>query len=54
MSVVDKEKTPNYATREDLRYTEDYLRERINKLQKTIKILVSVLVDKKLIGEKTA
>lgn len=54
MSLPDKEETPNYVTRESLRYTEDYLRGRIDKLQKVIKFLVAVLVDKKLIGEKTA
>lgn len=55
MSVLEKdEESPSYATREALRYTEDYLRRRIDKLDRTIKILVSVLVDKKLLGEKTA
>jgi len=54
MSVAKEEESPNYATRESLRYTEDYLSRRIEKLQRTIKVLVAVLVDKKLLGEKTA
>jgi len=52
--IEEKESAPNYITWEEHRNSISYLKEDIRNLQKKIKILVAVLVDKKLIGEQTA
>jgi len=51
---VEKEAEPNYITWEEHRNSMNYLREDIRSLQKKVKVLVAVLVDKKLIGEQMA
>lgn len=50
MMSVKSEEQPRYLTREDIRWME----RRMENMQKQIRLIIRIMVDKKLIGEEIA
>lgn len=50
MSIKSEEEQPKYLTREDIRWME----RRMENMQRQIRLIIRIMVDKKLIGEEIA